>query len=248
MEKLWKANLYQLQSKKLKWSWTVTQGLKSIFLLNSFFYWSNRVCNIKLILFFCLTSSGLEVRQGSYKWHKFKKFRQTLLKWFSLANRDRIQRNQLLFFVWRRKIYFHKKHPASFTPFPPRSSPCSLHLEVKHLFLQLNFPWHLLIPDLPWGRASKWGRELQNPAARWINPGVGCELQHWSCSGSIQRKGFALFGEAKAFTHKSKPLGLLLSRCEKGCCEDLWPRKELGKPGCGGNTELGLGSWFGVQH
>lgn len=137
--------MYQLQSKKLKCTRAVIQEVKSIFPLNSFFPQSNRVCNFKLVLFFCLTSSGLEIRQCSYKWYQFKKFRWTFLSWCSLANKDKIQRNQLPFFlcgVEKKSIFTGSILPAS--PF----SSCSLDLEVKHLFLQVNFPWHLLVPDL----------------------------------------------------------------------------------------------------
>lgn len=49
-------------------------------------------------LIFCLISLRLEVKQGSYKWFEFRKFRLTFLWWFSLANKDGIQRNQLPFF------------------------------------------------------------------------------------------------------------------------------------------------------
>lgn len=120
MEKLWKANMYQLQSKKLKCTRAVIQEVKSIFPLNSFFPQSNRVCNFKLVLFFCLTSSGLEVRQCSSKWYKFKKFRWTFLSWCSLANKDKIQRNQLPFFCveWKKNL-FSQVASCQLHPFPP---------------------------------------------------------------------------------------------------------------------------------
>lgn len=72
MLKLWKANLYQLQSKKLK------VRVKSTFLLNSFFPWSNSLqFQLSFILLPYLFRAG--IRQGSYKWYEFRKFRQTFL-------------------------------------------------------------------------------------------------------------------------------------------------------------------------
>lgn len=78
MLKLWKANLYQLQSKKLKCTWTVTQGkinfpFKLIFLLVK----QSLQFQLSFILLLYLFRAG--IRQGSYKWYEFRKFRQTFL-------------------------------------------------------------------------------------------------------------------------------------------------------------------------
>lgn len=59
MLKLWKANSFSCKAK----SWSAPEQslrVKSTFLLNSFFSWSNRVCNFNSVSFFCFTSSGLE--------------------------------------------------------------------------------------------------------------------------------------------------------------------------------------------
>lgn len=217
-------------------------GVKWIFLLNSFFLWSNRVCSFKLVQFFCLTSSGLEVRQGSYNGINWGSLDRHFCGGLVLQIKTEFREISFPFLCGGEKNLF-----SQVASFPPRSSPPPWIWRWNIFFFHrtgLRCPWHFLMPDVARGRGSKWGRELQNAAGRQLILALGVNCSRRSCCDSIKRKVFALFGEARAFTHKSKPLGLVLSRCEKGCCENFWPRKELEKLDYGENTELGLGSRF----